>query len=102
MTGAVGAQPVALAETPDAQNLYVVNQGSNTVTDLSPSDLATLATITVGNTPVWAVSRSDSKRIYVVTQGDGQFYTIAPTNTVLSINQSSVVPAPISCSTIPT
>ncbi len=88
MTGAVGAQPVALAETPDAQNLYVVNQGSNSVTDLSPNDLAPLATITVGNTPVWAVSRSDSKRIYVVTQGDGQLYTIrTDANTVLS-NQS--------------
>ncbi len=28
---APGAHPVALAETPNAQNLYVVNQGSNTV-----------------------------------------------------------------------
>ena len=103
MTGAVGAQPVALAETPDAQNLYVVNQGNSTVTDLSPADLSTLATIPVGNTPVWAVSRNDSKRVYVVTQGDGQLYTIRHRRQyrpLESIRRSA--PAPTSRSTIQT
>jgi len=87
-----GTHPVALAETPDAQNLYVVNQGSPTVAgtimDLSPTDLSTLATIalpTGSSTPVWAVSRVDSRFVYVVTQGDGQLLTIRPaTNTVTS------------------
>ena len=86
------AHPVALAETPDAQNLYVVNQGSPTVAgtimDLSPTDLSTLATITLpagSSTPVWVVSRVDSKFVYVVTQGDGQLLTISTaTNTVTS------------------
>ena len=89
-----GTHPVALAETPDAQNLYVVNQGSlnppvaGTIMDLSPTDLSTLATIPLpagSSTPVWAVSRVDGRFVYVVTQGDGQLLTISTaTNTVTS------------------
>jgi DNA-binding beta-propeller fold protein YncE len=79
-----GSHPVAMVETSDAVNLYVLNQGTNTVTDLSPQDLTTLATIQVGNTPAWAVARPDNRRIYVVTQGDGQLYTIrTDTNAVI-------------------
>jgi|CZKR01.1.fsa_nt_gi DNA-binding beta-propeller fold protein YncE len=86
-----GAHPVAMVETPDVVNLYVLNQGSNTVTDLSPQDLATLATIPVGNTPAWAAVRPDSRRVYVVTQGDGQLYTIrTDTNAVISGSPQSV------------
>src|SRR5258708_6232170 len=33
-----GAHPVAMVETPNGQNLYVVNQGLHTVADLSPTD----------------------------------------------------------------
>jgi DNA-binding beta-propeller fold protein YncE len=87
-----GTHPIALAETPDAQNLYVVNQGNSTVTDLSPLDLSNVCRasaapcpISAGNTPVWAVSRPDSKFLYVVTQGDGNLLTInTATNTVTS------------------
>ena len=71
-----GAHPVAMVETPDSQNLYVVNQGNNTVADVSPNDLSTIATIPVGSAPVWAVARPDSQRVYVVTQGDGLLYSI--------------------------
>jgi YVTN family beta-propeller protein len=79
-----GAHPVAMVETQDAQNLYVLNQGSNSVFDLSPTDLTTIATIPVGNQPVWAVARPDGQRVYVVSQGDGQLYTISTiTNTVI-------------------
>ncbi len=80
-----GAHPVSLVETPNGQNLYVMNQGNNTITDISPTDLSTLATIPLpaGSTlPVWAVSRLDNQRVYVVTQGDGKLYTIhTDTNT---------------------
>ena len=76
--------PVAMAETPNTENLYVVNQGNSTVVDLSPTDLSTLATITVGATPVWAVARSDNQRVYVLTQGDGTLIPIdTNTNTIL-------------------
>jgi len=80
-----GAHPVALAETPDAQHLYSVNQGNNTVVDLSPIDLSTVATIPVGSAPVWAVARADSRRVYVLSQGDGTLIPIdTATNTVLA------------------
>jgi len=76
--------PVAMVETPNAQNLYVVNQGNNTILDLSPIDLSTLATIPVGSTPVWAVARPDNRRVYVVTQGAGTLVPIdVATNTIL-------------------
>jgi hypothetical protein len=72
------SHPVAMVETPDAQNLYVLNQ-NNTILDLSPTDLSTLANITpatVWNTPVWATARVDAQRVYIVTQGDGLLHTI--------------------------
>jgi YVTN family beta-propeller protein len=79
-----GSHPVALAETPNAQNLYVANQGNNTVVDLAPVDLSTIATIPVGATPVWAVARVDSRRVYVLSQGSGTLVAIdTATNTVL-------------------
>ncbi len=86
-----GSHPAAMVETPDAFNLYVLNQGSNTVSDLSPQDLTTMATIPVGNTPAWAATRPDNRRVYVVTQGDGQLYTINTiTNTVIPNSPQSV------------
>ncbi len=41
------AHPVAMVETPSGSDLYVLNQGNNTVSDLSPIDLSTMATIPV-------------------------------------------------------
>lgn len=93
---AAGSHPVAMVETPDALNLYVLNQGADSlgaysVTDLSPQDLTTLASIPVGNTPAWATVRPDSQRLYVVTQGDGQLYTIrTDTNAVVAGSPQSV------------
>jgi hypothetical protein len=92
--------PVALVETPDGLNLYVLNQGNSSVVDLSPIDLTPLTTapIQLSTTPVWAVSRIDGRRIYVLTQGnvgtqeagtlvpiDTTTNTILPSQTNLSI-----------------
>ena len=86
-----GSHPVAMVETPNTLNLYVLNQSTNSVSDLSPTDLSTLATIPVGSSPTWAVARPDSQRVYVVTQGDGELYTInTATNTVLAGSPQSV------------
>ena len=75
-----GTHPILLAETPNAQNLYVVNQGSGTsatnVLNLSPLDLSTIATIPIGINPAWITTRLDGQRVYVVTQGDGNLYSI--------------------------
>jgi len=83
-----GSRPVALAETPNGQNLYVLNQGdgvsASTVMNLSPTDLSLQATIPVGINPTWAVVRKDGLRVYVLTQGDGKLIPIDPaTNTIL-------------------
>ena len=80
-----GAHPVGLAETPDGINLYVINQGNDTVTDLSPTDLSTLANIPMPNTPIWAALRVDGQRLYVLTQADGVLHTIrTDSNAVVS------------------
>jgi DNA-binding beta-propeller fold protein YncE len=90
-----GSHPVALAETPNGQNLYVVNQTDSTVMDLSTADLTPVtampSTIAVGNAPVWAAVRPDGQRLYVVTQGDGQLYTInTATNALVQGSPQSV------------
>jgi hypothetical protein len=74
-----GTHPVAMVETPDTINLYVLNQGTNNITDLSPVDLSTLATIPLpsgASVPAWAVARVDAKRVYVLTEGTGQILPI--------------------------
>jgi DNA-binding beta-propeller fold protein YncE len=88
-----GSHPVLMAETPNAQNLYVANQGDGispaTVMNLSPVDLSTIATIPIGVNPSWIATRPDGQFVYVVTQGDGQLYTISTlSNTVMSAPQS--------------
>jgi len=76
--------PVALAETPNGQHLYVVNEGNDTVVDLSPIDLSVIATIPVGTTPVWAAARADNQRVYVLSQGSGTLIPIdTGTDTIL-------------------
>lgn len=87
-----GSHPIAMAETPDGLNLYVLNQGNNTVSNLSPIDLSTLATISpLPGSPLWVVSRSDSHRVYVLTQNgtivpiDPASNTILPSATNLSV-----------------
>ena len=89
------AHPVAMVETPSGFDLYVLNQGNNTVSDLSPIDLSTVATIPVASSPAWAVARPDSQRVYVVTQGNAsqpsQLYTInTATNAVVPQSPQSV------------
>jgi YVTN family beta-propeller protein len=84
-----GTHPIALLETPNAQNLYVVNQGNGTsatnVLNLSPVDLSTIATIPIGVNPSWIAMRANGQRVYVVTQGDGKLYSIdTASNTVVS------------------
>jgi len=84
-----GTHPVAMVETPDQLNLYVLNQGTNTISDLSPADLtpltASIALPSGSTNPVWAVARIDAKRVYVLTEGDGTLYTIrTDTNQIIS------------------
>ena len=102
------SHPVLMAETPNGQNLYVVNQGCQpvnqvqycagltvptSVMNLSTVDLSTTATIQLGQNlnPSWIAMRPDGQSIYVVTQGDGLLRTIdTATNTIVSTQSVGV------------
>jgi len=89
----VGSNPIAMAETPDTKRLYVLNQASNSVTSITPSDRLVQRTITDPsiNSPVWAVVRSDNARAYVLSSGSGKITTI-DTATDSVLNSVSVDP----------
>jgi YVTN family beta-propeller protein len=86
-----GSNPVAMAQvqTPNGNKLYVLNQGTSTVSSFYTVDMTpTTATGTVagfsGTAPVWVVARGDGQQVYVLSQGDGQLWTInAATDTVI-------------------
>jgi YVTN family beta-propeller protein len=75
----VGTSPVALAETPDTQKVYVANQGTNgsggSVTAINTVDKSVVVNAPLANfgwvSPAWVVARSDSQRIYVLDRGSG-------------------------------
>ena len=74
----VGQTPVALAELPNAQKVYVANHGSGTnpvngsvqainAVDGSVNSIANSS----WNSPVWVVARGDNARVYALDQGTG-------------------------------
>ena len=85
-----GSHPVAMAETPNGEFLYVVNRGNNTVSVLSTLDLSAVATISVGATPVWAVARADGQRVYVLTQGSGTLVAIDTVTNIILPSQTNL------------
>jgi len=76
----VGTHPVALAQLPNKQQLYVANQGSGNVSviDTGTNDTV-IQTISLpgGAVPIWAVAKSDSTRAYVLDE-NGNIYDINP------------------------
>jgi DNA-binding beta-propeller fold protein YncE len=74
----VGANPVALAETPNSQKLYVANQGDNTVSGFNTLDRSSRGLTSIAS-PVWLIVRSDSQRLYVL--GNGVVSTMDITST---------------------
>ncbi len=77
----VGRNPVAMAETPNAnlplnRELYVANQGDNNVTHIHALDKTLAGTIPVGAAPSLAYARSDNQKIFVFNQGSGTITTI--------------------------
>jgi YVTN family beta-propeller protein len=64
-------QPVAIAGNAANSKIYVVNQGSNTVTVISTTDNTVIKTIPVGTNPIWAVMSTNGVDVFVVNQGDG-------------------------------
>ncbi|MBZ5571332.1 MAG: YncE family protein [Acidobacteriia bacterium] len=80
----VGVQPVAMAETPNGQKLYVANQGNNgsggSVTSINTVDKSVNSSAPLTGfawvSPVWVVARPDSQRVYVLDRGSGQVAAI--------------------------
>ena len=85
----VDSHPVAVAETPNGQKVYVANHGSSasggsvsvidTVSDTVAKTIclagAGLPPCSAGPVPVWAVARADSGQVYVLDQ-NGTIYVI--------------------------
>ena len=85
----VDSHPVAVAQAPAAQKVYVANQGnsasggsvsvvdtvSNTVAKTICLAGGAAPSCSTGPVPVWAVARADSGRVYVLST-NGTIYTI--------------------------
>jgi DNA-binding beta-propeller fold protein YncE len=64
------ANPVALAELPNGQKVYSVNQGNSTVSSISTVDDTVSSVIPIVTAPpIWAVASSDSAFVYVLDTG---------------------------------
>ena len=83
----VGKNPVAITETPNAQKVYVVNQGDTpgTVTVIQTADNSVQGTITVGTSPVAAVASSDGAFVFVANEGSDDVTVIDTTNDVTAL-----------------
>jgi DNA-binding beta-propeller fold protein YncE len=91
----VGANPVALAETPNAEKLYVANQGDSTVSGFNTVDRSPRSVSGSFTAPVWLSIRSDSQRLYVLN-GNGVVSTVDTTSTAGPdnvISSSSIAPS---------
>jgi len=80
----VGQHPVALAELPNLEQVYVANQGSGTISAISTVNNSVTSTLTPapGARPVWVVAKSDSSRVYVLDE-NGTIYDINPATNAL-------------------
>lgn len=91
----VGLNPVVLAETPNGQKLYSVNQGDNSVTIINTVNKTALPSITGIGTPVWAVAALDSTQVFVLDSSKGVIYSIssAPPNVDQIVSSTAAQPA---------
>jgi YVTN family beta-propeller protein len=64
-------QPVMIAGNAANNQIFVVNHGSNTVTQISAIDNTVVKSIPVGSQPIWAVMSTDGLFVFVVNQGAG-------------------------------
>jgi len=63
----VGNNPVAMAETPNTEKLYVANQGDGTLSAFNTFDQSSRSISgTFTSPPIWLSARSDSQRVYAL------------------------------------
>lgn len=75
-TVAVGVAPTNIAYDSGTNEIYVSNNGDNTVSVISVATHNVTSTITVGNTPVNLIYDSGNHKIYVANNGDGTISVI--------------------------
>jgi YVTN family beta-propeller protein len=85
------SQPVMIAGNTSNNKIFVVNQGSGNVTEISTIDNTVIKDIKVGSSPVWAVMSTDGLFVFVVNQGDG---TVSVIDTSLEIVIATVPVGP--------
>lgn len=76
------SNPVMIAGNGANNKIFVVNQGSGNVTEISTIDNTIIKDIPVGSQPVWAVMSTDGLFVFVVNQGSG---TVSVIDTSLDI-----------------
>jgi YVTN family beta-propeller protein len=79
----VGSVPIAIAITPDLTKVYVVNQGSSTVSVISTSTNTVIATIAI------ATPGTAAYNIAITPDGTKAYVTNFSTNTISVINTST-------------
>lgn len=74
-TVCVGLNPGFMVEAIDAGKLYILNEGSNSISVYNPTSKTVTSTITattgLGLNPIWAVASTDGSYIFVVCAGNG-------------------------------
>jgi DNA-binding beta-propeller fold protein YncE len=75
-----GAKPIALAETPNQQTLFVADSGTADVSVIQAASTTLTGTISLpsGAVPVWVTAKPDGSAIYVLDQALSQVYVIDP------------------------
>jgi len=63
----VGANPVAIAETPDTKKLYVASYGSATIGTFNTQDQTSRGVSSQPTSaPIWLAARNDSQRVFIL------------------------------------
>jgi YVTN family beta-propeller protein len=87
-------QPVMIAGNANNNQIFVVNHGSGTVTQISTIDNTVVKSIPVGSQPIWGVMSTDGLFVFVVNQGDGSVSVIDTSlQAVIATVQVGITPA---------
>jgi DNA-binding beta-propeller fold protein YncE len=92
---AIGVRPIGVAVTPDAQLVFVSNQGSNNVTRYDVASGIALSPTTVGAEPTGIAVSPDGVKVFVVNRVDNSVSVFFAANGVLDTTIPAVGTSPI-------
>jgi DNA-binding beta-propeller fold protein YncE len=94
-----GANPVALAVTPDNTKFYVANQGDSTISGFNTGPIIPSPRVgspaSTTSPPIWLVARSDNQRVFALEMNG----TLAWLDTTSTAGPDPLTPTPISVPT---